>query len=119
MLKPVNMLSLSSAMASHASQRHAVIADNIANADTPNYKAKDLKPFSEIFTDATRSGGSLTGTYDAVTLDTGDALSPNGNSVSIEDQMMRSAQVQNDHELSLMLYKKTLGLMKLAIGKNL
>lgn len=106
-------------MASHASQRHAVIADNIANADTPNYKAKDLKPFAEIFTDAVRSGTALSGSYDAVTLDVGDALSPNGNSVSIEDQMMRSAQVQNDHELSLMLYKKSLGLMKLAIGKNL
>jgi flagellar basal-body rod protein FlgB len=106
-------------MASHASQRHAVIADNIANADTPNYKAKDLKPFAEIFTDATRTGTPIMGAFEAETLDIGDALSPNGNSVSLEDQMMRSAQVQNDHQLSLMLYKKSLGLMKLAIGKNL
>ena len=119
MLKPVNILSLTSAMASHAAQRHAVVADNIANADTPNYKARDLVPFADVYADSLGAGAALPQSYESEIIDTGDALSPNGNSVSLEDQMMRSALVQNDHQLSLMLYKKSMNLMKLAVGKNL
>jgi len=121
MLKSVNLLNLASSLASHSAQRHAVIADNIANSDTPNYKAKDLKPFSEVFTAAQLQGDAnmMIRKFDIMETNMGDANSPNGNSVSLEDQMMRSAQTQNDHALALQMYKKSLGLMKMAIGKNI
>jgi flagellar basal-body rod protein FlgB len=107
-------------MASHAAQRHAVIADNIANADTPNYKAKDLQPFADVFKTALRQGQDIAPQeFRVVELEIGDATSPNGNSVSLEDQMMRSAQTQNDHAMALMVYKKSMTMMKMAIGKNL
>ncbi len=121
MLKSVNILNLASSMASHAAQRHAVIADNIANADTPNFKAKDLQPFSEVYKAAQLQGqaSKMITQFETMEIDTGDAMSPNGNSVSLEDQMMRSAQTQNDHALALQMYKKSLTLMKTAIGKNI
>jgi len=120
MLKGINILSLTSSMASHAAQRHAVIAENIANSDTPEYKAKDLKPFAEVYKSTEFNGQTLAqAEFKLIETNMGDAHSPNGNSVSLEDQMMRSAQTQNDHAMALMLYKKTLTMMKTAVGKNI
>lgn len=120
MLKSINILDLTSSMASHAAQRHAVIAENIANSDTPNYKAKDLEGFSEAFRSKSMQGIDRVGNdFKTIETNMGDAHSPNGNSVSLEDQMMRSAQTQNDHALAIMVYKKSMSLMKMAIGKNL
>lgn len=119
----MSILDLTSAMASHAVQRHAVISENIANADTPGYKAKDVQAFAEIYKQAQTQNLSLNqamgqGGLNTYVANTGDALSPNGNSVSLEDQSMRAAQSQNDHSMAIMLYSKSLQLMKLAVGKN-
>lgn len=120
MLKGLNILNLTSSMASHAAQRHAVIAENIANADTPEYKAKDLQPFADAYKSAQLKGQTLADSdFKLFETNMGDAFSPNGNSVSLEDQMMRSAQTQNDHALALQLYKKSLMMMKTAVGKNI
>lgn len=120
MLKSINILDLTSSMASHAAQRHAVIAENIANSDTPNYKAQDLESFADAFKTSLLKGQETAGnTFKTIETNMGDAQSPNGNSVSLEDQMMRSAQTQNDHAMALMVYKKSLSMMKMAVGKNL
>lgn len=120
MLKSINIFDLTSSMASHAAQRHAVIAENIANSDTPNYKAKDIESFSEAFKTSLLQGEETVGNnFKMIETNMGDAHSPNGNSVSLEDQMMRSAQTQNDHAMALMVYKKSLSMMKMAVGKNL
>jgi len=124
MVQNVSILDLTAAMASHAVQRHAVISENIANADTPGYKAKDVESFAEIYKNAQTQNVSISeamgqGSVETFTSNSDDALSPNGNSVSLEDQSMRAAQSQNDHSMALMLYNKSLQLMKIAVGKNL
>ena len=45
--------------------------------------------------------------------------SPNGNSVSLEDELMRGAKAQQDHEMAVSIYRSTLTMMKTAVGKNL
>jgi len=120
MMKSTNLQNIVSAMASHAAQRHAVIAENIANSDTPGYKAKDLQAFSEVFHASQMEAKPMqAGDFRVIESDNGDAYSPNGNSVSLEEQMMKSAETQNDHALALMLYRKSLSMMKMAVGKNL
>ncbi len=120
MLNNVKLLDTMSAMARHAAQRHAVIAENIANADTPGYKAKDLQPFSEVFKSSVREGGNVKNmNASVVEMDAGDIASPNGNTVSLEQQMMLSAQNKGDHEMALAVYRKSLDMFKMAIGKNL
>lgn len=116
----VNLLDTMSALARHAAKRHAVIADNIANADTPGYKAQDLKPFADVFAQSVREGKSIQAVdADTMAMPTGDIASPNGNNVSLEQQMMLSVQNKVDHDMALAVYKKTLDMMKMAIGKNL
>lgn len=120
MMKSTNLQNLVSAMASHAAQRHAVVAENIANADTPGYKAKDLQPFSEVFHESQMGTKPIDSTNFSINeTSASDSFSPNGNSVSLEEQMMKSAETQNDHALALMLYRKSLSMMKMAVGKNL
>ena len=43
----LNILRLASGLAAHASSRQQVVAENIAHADTPGYRARDVAEFSE------------------------------------------------------------------------
>lgn len=45
-------------------------------------------------------------------------VTPRGNSVSLEEEMMRIAQNQVDHQTAATLYSRSLGLLKIAIGKK-
>ena len=109
--------------------RQQVLAENVANADTPGYQAKDLAPpdFSRQLATATLAldrtdpghiaatgGGSqfaadASGHYE---------VRPRGNSVSHEDEMMKVASNQMDYEAVTQLYTHSLGLIKLAAGKE-
>ena len=46
------------------------------------------------------------------------AETPNGNSVSLEDQMMRAAEVRQEHDLALGVYTKTLEILRTAVAKR-
>lgn len=120
MFGDVKLLNVMSAMAKHASNRHAVIADNIANADTPDFKAKDLQSFAEVYKKAQSEGSNLEHlNANTVLMETNGIASPNGNNVSLEQQMMLATQNKADHQMALAVYRKTLDMMKMAIGKNL
>ena len=114
------LLKTASAMAGHAARRHSVIANNIANADTPGFKAKDVKPFAEIYKQSAQTGETLTNTsLSSRLVNTPGSSDPNGNTVSLEDQMLTSVQAVGKHDLAMLMYRKTMDMMKLAIGKNI
>ena len=116
----LSLLKTTSAMANYATRRHAVIAKNIANANTPGYRAQGLRSFAEIYENAELSGGDLQkSAMTAKTINAPDTQKPNGNTVSLEDQLLKSTQAVGEHDIALLVYKKTLDLMKLAIGKNI
>lgn len=116
--QPVSMLALSSSMARHAATRHALISQNIANADTPGYKAKDIADFSAVLKAQAMGQGEAALDPMAV-IERPTVGSPNGNSVSLEEELMRGAAAKQDHQLAISMYRSTLGLMKTAVGKNL
>ncbi|MDX1737524.1 MAG: flagellar basal body rod protein FlgB [Alphaproteobacteria bacterium] len=105
---------------SWAAQRQKVIAQNIANADTPKYQARDLKPleFERTFGNVnskvvlkTSRPGHLTsnrgeGTYDLARTGSSYEISPNGNRVILEEQMMRLNETNSDHKLAANIFKK-------------
>ena len=45
------------------------------------------------------------------------AETPNGNSVSLEDQMMRAAEVRQEHEMALGVYSKALDILRTTVTK--
>ena len=46
------------------------------------------------------------------------ATSPNGNSVSLEDEMVKGADIKRQHDLALTIYKTSLGLLRSSIGRG-
>jgi flagellar basal-body rod protein FlgB len=116
--------SLKTRMHWHQSRQN-VLAQNVANADTPGYKASDLKAPS-----ATSSFTAMISRTDAGHLTLSGAngfdprspkrfeVTPSGNAVSLEDEMLKVAQNQSDYQLASSLYSKSLGLLKMAIGKG-
>ena len=58
MFEKPQVMAVASALAAHASARQSAIARNVANADTPGYRAIDTDDFAKTF-NATRSAGML------------------------------------------------------------
>jgi len=115
------------------SARQNVLAQNVANADTPGFNARDLKPinFEDVLrnTTSTNSASSLattdprhialkqTSSSDFSDVDAPDApTTPGGNSVSLEQEMIRVADTQAEYQAASNLYAKAINMMKLAIG---
>jgi flagellar basal-body rod protein FlgB len=111
------------------SARQNVLSQNVANADTPNYSAIDLKPidFSKVLKESTEPSefqGGLTVTdpnhiavpaqssgYDKSVDQTGDA-------VSVEEEMMKVADTQAQYQAATDIYAKAISMMRTAIDKS-
>lgn len=125
MFEKLELTRMAQALASHSGARMAVIAENVANADTPGYKAKDLPDFATVFADPgqlrTTRAGHLTGAPDAArpaaTASRGHE-SPNGNSVSLEAEMVKSVEARQDHDMALAIYRATSDVIRASLGRN-
>jgi flagellar basal-body rod protein FlgB len=110
------------------SDRQTVLAENVANANTPGYLSKDIKEpdFHALVTGgssvlqiaATQPGHITTRPDGEVAGSTPDAneVTLDGNGVSIEAQMMKVSDNAADYALTTTLYKQNLALIKMALG---
>jgi flagellar basal-body rod protein FlgB len=126
------VFALASARLTHASQRTAVIAGNIAHADTPGFKAQDVEAFDfdraaaatgAVQPKATRPGHAVGQSPPGrVELEVRAAAatdeSPDGNTVSLEEQMVHAAETRGQFELAATLYAKHLAMLRTAIGRD-
>jgi flagellar basal-body rod protein FlgB len=135
-LTDVPFLSMLRERMSWLNQRQTVLTQNVANADSPGYSARDLKAldFSKELNQASNpmpSGGlqvtdphhialspsSSAGGGDFETFTTADSEgSPNGNTVSLEQEMIKVADTQAQFQAATNLYGKAMTMMKTAIG---
>jgi flagellar basal-body rod protein FlgB len=112
-------------------QRQDLLAQNVANADTPHYVARDLKEleFDQMV------GGSISGTAMMTTNARHISLSqshagkfedhetpdqefnPNGNAVSLEVEMIKVSETQAQYQAAANIYAKAMTMMKTAIGR--
>lgn len=128
MFSDLNVFKVAYAMATHAGQRQAVISRNMANADTPGYRARDIEPFSKAFENtsttpamvATRpghlNGVGTDGRLWAEQVRAG-AVDPNGNGVSLEEEMLKAVEVKRQHDRALAIYKSSIGILRTSLGK--
>jgi flagellar basal-body rod protein FlgB len=119
-------------------QRQEVIAQNVANADTPNYASRDLKAFdfqAELRREKHQGNPTTTPVNMTVTdpkhiakagmgaardfKETVDRrpyeTAPDGNQVVLEEQMLRMNETQTNHATMTQLYKKHMALFKMVI----
>ncbi|WP_448203221.1 flagellar basal body rod protein FlgB [Azospirillum sp. sgz302134] len=110
-------------------QRQEVLSQNIANANTPDYKGQDLKPFTfrDALSDSRRlqatatNAAHLSGTAGVGGMDKQQRVrnpyetKPDGNNVILEEQMMKVGQAGMDYQTITNLYKKQVNMIKSAI----
>lgn len=113
--------------------RQQLLAENVANAETPGYRGRDLKAFG--FADHMRQMSSASVTTVAtrpnhiVAASNGAGgfgpqamnefeITPEGNGVTLEDEMMKVTSNQIDYQAVTTLYSRSLRLLKTALGRT-
>lgn len=115
----------------YAGARQKVVGENVANASTPGYTPRDLKPFT--FADALKGSGDLGGVDMARTSGAHfegrpvarptiwkPGASPDsettldGNQVVLEEQMMKMTEARTDYDAAVSLYQKSLSMLRTA-----
>lgn len=129
MFEKPQVLALASSLAAHAATRQAAVAENVANADTPGYRARDVADFAETYRSdradgLRRSRVGHVGESDArpdfviaARAEQGER-SPNGNSVSLETEMVNAADIRREHDLALAIYGKSLAILRASLGRG-
>jgi flagellar basal-body rod protein FlgB len=116
MLSDLSILRVAGALGRYAAHRHSLIAQNVANADTPGYRAVDLEPFETALRHA-RSPLDATATARTVTTSSPGTASPNRNTVSLEDQMLRAAEAMRASEIAATIFEKTTAMLRAAAAR--
>lgn len=96
-----------------ATGRQKVIAENVANADTPGYVGRDVVSFEEHLSRAVGNGRGTPDTVEAENLWGG---SMDGNRVVLEEQMGLANEASSAHQLAGNLYRKGYDLLNIAIS---
>lgn len=130
MFEDLTVFKTAYAMAVHASQRQAVIAQNVANADTPGFVGRDLVPFQEVYASsisdrsfqrATREGhipGRASENLDGIVREDRTFASPDGNTVSLETEMLRATDANRQYDRSLAIYRSALNILRSSLGRQ-
>jgi flagellar basal-body rod protein FlgB len=129
MAQPIGILNALKGRMQWHQARQKLLAENVANADTPKFKPNDLVPFS-----ATLGGGAQTGLVRTqpmhlANVDDGTGglpgkkgekfeTVPSGNAVNLEDEMTKVAENQMEFQTAITLYQRSLGYLRTAVGRR-
>lgn len=128
MFQGLNVFKVAHAMATHAGHRQSIVAQNIANADTPGYKARDIQRFDAVYKgDAgtgmrASRGGHLNAGDGAMgslhAFDTDAQTDPNGNSVSVELELLKGVENKRQHDRAIAIYKSSMNVLRTSLGRS-
>lgn len=118
----------------YLNQRQRVISQNIANADTVDYRPQDLKDvdFGRVLRKITESNNIQLDTTNKGHMpppneiaDPKEAkqrktyeVAPDGNAVIMEEQMIKAGKTSLDYNLIASLYQKNMGMIRTALGRG-
>lgn len=128
MLEVPEVMRMAQELARHSGARQSIVAKNIANADTPGFRARDIESFQKTYQQfetriearQTRAGHMEgdNGPARFGTIELTGRPSPNGNSVSLEEEMVRATRAQSSHTLALTIYKSSLDIIRATLGRG-
>lgn len=117
-MNPIQLFELASRQAEWLSVRQQVVATNIANANTPEYLAKDITPFDAVLDrTAMVQGMAVTQPGHMASNDLSDeniaieesqlndeiGVQESGNSVAIAEELTKTGEIKRQHELNTSL----------------
>ncbi|MBM7066204.1 FlgB family protein [Actibacterium sp. 188UL27-1] len=128
MFDKLEIFQLAGGMARHAGARQNVIARNLANTDTPGFKSQDISSFARSVDGSSDTGlrasrvGHLTDASAAggwrVSDAGGGSNAPNGNSVSLEGEMVKAAETQQQHTTAISIYRSAIDILSTSLGRR-
>jgi flagellar basal-body rod protein FlgB len=126
MFEKLELTRLAQSLAAYSGSRLAVIARNVANADTPGYRASDMRDFRDLLDQpdvalrTTRPGHLAAASPDPAQgqILSGGPMSPNGNDVSLDLQMQKAVEARQSHEMALAIYRSTSAIIRTSLGRN-
>ena len=116
-MEPIYLMGLASRKTAWLAAREAAVAGNVANANTPGYRPKDVAPFKDVLaqtqlTLASTSGNHLeAGGVDGFQITTAAQESDNfdvaesGNAVEVEGEMTKSGEINREYALTTNIVK--------------
>ena len=128
-LEALSFFNLASQRLEWLGARQKVIAENVANADTPGFKARDVSSFEDMLSRTSQSGGINTTARGHIT--SSGEIAPgvravadetawdtrvDGNTVTLEQQTLRSNEVASSYQMAAQLYRKGYEVMTLAVS---
>jgi len=133
-LNGIPLFSLISGRMSWLSARQSVLAENVANGDTPNYVARDMKPldFETILAGPGKGGATQLATTNVRHFEIrtgraglfeeedarGEGGTPTGNVVSVEQEMIKLSDTQIQYQTATNLYAKAVNMFRTALGSR-
>lgn len=109
-------------------RRQAVLAQNISNADTPNYRPHDLLPFARHLAAALPPAMARTASAHLAPRGGNRGASPedrqvaeavpDGNAVSLDREAVRMAETDTAHALAMAVHRSFMGMFRLALGRQ-
>lgn len=124
MFEKLEITRMAQALMTHAGGRLALTAQNVAHADTPGYRARDLPDFAATYRDGMAMTATREGHFGKVSDDSPRprALSlpadPNGNTVSVEAEMIRASEARQAHDMALAIYRSVGAVTRAALGRG-
>ena len=113
--------------------RQGLLAENVANAETPGYRGRDLAQYdyadrSAGFSSATVTTSATQPMHFSVSSSEGSAfgaqrmanfeITPEGNGVTLEDEMMKVTTNLMDYQAATSLYQKSIKILRTAMGRQ-
>ena len=130
-LTQINLFKALNARMHWLNQRQQVLAQNVANADTPGYQARDVEPLDfkalldkaaqplrmKVTDPAHQAGADRLSAVHISERKQKEESSPTGNSVSLEEEMMKVADTTQTYDLMTNLLDKSVGMLRIAMSR--
>lgn len=125
-LSQIDLFSLAEKRLAWTDRRQTLLAENIANADTPGWAPREASPFAAMLSGsqqammpARTAPGHLAGIPPEVlaAAQRKSERAPDGNGVKLDEQLAKVADTGSAHDLTTNIYMKYMGFFKTALGK--
>ncbi len=128
-MQPIQLFALASRQAEWLSVRQEVVATNIANANTPAFRAKDVTPFNAMLDETqvrmvrTHAGHLAESQYSQdISVDENDpsgeiGIQVSGNTVGLAEELSKTGEIKRQYELGANLVKSFHGMMLMTVRR--
>lgn len=113
---PVNLFDLASQQARWLSVRQSTVAGNIANTNTPGYRAREVEPFESVLNSKQvvmastnpahlKAGGAGQASFAVADIEQPRTVLPSENTVTLEQELIKAGEVRRSFELNTAIVK--------------